>query len=284
MAKAAKDVKGAKTGDSPRRRLDRSLYEHELYRLQAELVTMQEWVREEGARVLVLFEGRDAAGKGSAIKRVTAVPQPARGPHRRAARADRPRAWAVVLPALRRAPAGGRRDRADGPFLVQPRPASSGSWASARRRSSGASWRSARSSSGCSSTTGSCCASTGSRSVTRSRRAGSAPAWTTRCAGGSSRRWTSSRSCGGRTTRGPRTRCSCSPTSPSRRGGPSRATTSAAHGINMIAHLLSSIPYYEVQRPPVELPPRPAAKDYERPPRELFKAVPGPRATLARHA
>src|SRR3954447_7764992 len=52
-------------------RLGKSRDERELYRLQAELVTMQEWVRTSGARVLVLFEGRDAAGKGSAIKRVT---------------------------------------------------------------------------------------------------------------------------------------------------------------------------------------------------------------------
>ncbi|XAS65831.1 polyphosphate kinase 2 [Micrococcaceae bacterium Sec5.8] len=47
------------------------LYEAELFRLQAELVALQEWVRSTGARVLVIFEGRDAAGKGSAIKRVT---------------------------------------------------------------------------------------------------------------------------------------------------------------------------------------------------------------------
>src|SRR3954462_11272821 len=59
-------VSGKKRPD----RLGKSLYERELYRLQAELVTMQEWVRSSGARVLVLFEGRDAAGKGSAIKRV----------------------------------------------------------------------------------------------------------------------------------------------------------------------------------------------------------------------
>src|SRR6476661_5846469 len=52
-------------------KLVRSVYETELYRLQSELVAMQEWVRAEGARVLVIFEGRDAAGKGSAIKRVT---------------------------------------------------------------------------------------------------------------------------------------------------------------------------------------------------------------------
>jgi polyphosphate kinase 2 len=53
-----------------RQRLPKAPYEAELLRLQAELVTMQEWVRREGERVVVVFEGRDAAGKGSAIKRV----------------------------------------------------------------------------------------------------------------------------------------------------------------------------------------------------------------------
>jgi polyphosphate kinase len=52
-------------------RVRKKLYEAELLRLQAELVTMQEWVREHGARVVIVFEGRDAAGKGSTIKRVT---------------------------------------------------------------------------------------------------------------------------------------------------------------------------------------------------------------------
>jgi polyphosphate kinase len=53
------------------KRLPRKIYETELQRLQAELVRLQEWVRQEGARLVVVFEGRDAAGKGSAIKRVT---------------------------------------------------------------------------------------------------------------------------------------------------------------------------------------------------------------------
>ena len=52
-------------------RLPKKVYERELLRLQAELVKLQEWVRVEGARVVVVFEGRDAAGKGSTIKRVT---------------------------------------------------------------------------------------------------------------------------------------------------------------------------------------------------------------------
>jgi polyphosphate kinase len=50
--------------------LPKSVYERELFHLQAELVKLQEWVRVEGARLVVVFEGRDAAGKGSTIKRV----------------------------------------------------------------------------------------------------------------------------------------------------------------------------------------------------------------------
>ena len=53
------------------RKVPRRRYETELARLQAQLVTMQEWVRTSGARALIIFEGRDAAGKGSTIKRVT---------------------------------------------------------------------------------------------------------------------------------------------------------------------------------------------------------------------
>jgi polyphosphate kinase 2 len=52
------------------KRLPKRLYEAELKRLQVELVEMQQWVAATGARVLVIFEGRDAAGKGGAIKRV----------------------------------------------------------------------------------------------------------------------------------------------------------------------------------------------------------------------
>lgn len=52
-------------------KMPKDLYEDELLRLQAELVEMQEWIRSEGQRLVVIFEGRDAAGKGGAIKRVT---------------------------------------------------------------------------------------------------------------------------------------------------------------------------------------------------------------------
>src|SRR5881409_244756 len=46
-------------------------YEKELRRLQAELCTLQEWVKASGARVVVVFEGRDAAGKGGTIRALT---------------------------------------------------------------------------------------------------------------------------------------------------------------------------------------------------------------------
>ena len=54
----------------PPKRIRKDRYEAELKRLQIELVTMQRWVIETGARVVVVFEGRDAAGKGGAIKRI----------------------------------------------------------------------------------------------------------------------------------------------------------------------------------------------------------------------
>jgi polyphosphate kinase len=51
--------------------LDRHIYFKELLRLQSELVKMQDWVHHNGLKMVVLFEGRDSAGKGGAIKRVT---------------------------------------------------------------------------------------------------------------------------------------------------------------------------------------------------------------------
>ncbi len=68
--KKAARVKGDGDGGEGPRKLPRQLYETELYRLQGELVKMQEWMRTEGARIVVIFEGRDAAGKGGTIQRV----------------------------------------------------------------------------------------------------------------------------------------------------------------------------------------------------------------------
>jgi polyphosphate kinase 2 len=57
-------------------RLDRRFYDRELVKLQVELVKLQEWVRKQGLRVVVIFEGRDAAGKGGTIKRITEALNP----------------------------------------------------------------------------------------------------------------------------------------------------------------------------------------------------------------
>src|SRR6267154_1010676 len=51
-------------------KLPKKAYEKDLYRLQAELVKMQNWARASGARIVVVFEGRDAAGKGGTISRI----------------------------------------------------------------------------------------------------------------------------------------------------------------------------------------------------------------------
>ena len=51
--------------------MKKKVYNEELRKLQIELVKLQEWIRHEGLRVVVLFEGRDAAGKGGVIKRIT---------------------------------------------------------------------------------------------------------------------------------------------------------------------------------------------------------------------
>ncbi len=88
-------------------KLNKDLYEAELEELQAQLVEMQEWVKQSGSRVIIIFEGRDAAGKGGAIKRITEPLNP------RVARI-------VVLPTLCGASSGRRRDSAVRSLMVQP--------------------------------------------------------------------------------------------------------------------------------------------------------------------
>jgi len=83
MAKNDKDQKakkgkkhkdGQRGGDeasSAKTKMSRKQYEAELQKLQVELVRLQAWVKHTGARIVVIFEGRDAAGKGGVIKRIT---------------------------------------------------------------------------------------------------------------------------------------------------------------------------------------------------------------------
>jgi polyphosphate kinase 2 (PPK2 family) len=55
----------------PKPKLRRKEYEEQIAKFHAELVKLQFWVKHAGARIIVLFEGRDAAGKGGVIKRIT---------------------------------------------------------------------------------------------------------------------------------------------------------------------------------------------------------------------
>src|SRR5262249_16378392 len=170
-------------------RLGRVVYETELFRLQAELVTMQEWVRATNARIVVIFEGRDAAGKGSTIKRVTQYLNP------RVARivalptpTERQRTqwyfqrYVEHLPAAC-GPAGGTAGRALSTWGASPPGAvpavagpGVGCWGASASRMAP------------------CYESPGSRKAHTRKGGVPAPASLTRCAVGSSRRWISSRS------------------------------------------------------------------------------------------
>jgi polyphosphate kinase 2 len=70
MAKRKRQKSGQEIPERAHPRLKRKLYEAELEKLQVELVKLQEWVKREGAKIVVVFEGRDAAGKGGVIRRI----------------------------------------------------------------------------------------------------------------------------------------------------------------------------------------------------------------------
>ena len=283
IAKAKHDGKADRDGKPDRAakglRLPREMYDRELYRLQAELVTMQEWVRSEGARVLVLFEGRDAAGKGSAIKRVSQYLNP------RVARI-------VALPAPT------ERERGQWYFqrYVSHLPAAGEIVLMDR------SWYNRG---GVERVMGYCTPNEYRRFLAQ------CPVferllvdegillrkyWFSVSDEEQERRFRSRRD-------DPMRRWKLSPMdieSILRWEDYSRAKdemfvhtdiTEApwwtvegddkrSARINLIAHLLSTVPYYEVQRPPIDLPKRPVATQYTRPPRDLFHSVPDHAATL----
>ena len=69
--KPSKKMTGHAAEEEGRDKLPNHVYEEELAKLQLQLVELQEWIKYKGLRAVVLFEGRDAAGKGGAIKRIT---------------------------------------------------------------------------------------------------------------------------------------------------------------------------------------------------------------------
>jgi len=273
-------AKNGKTSKSTAERMDKKLYEKELYRLQSELVTMQEWVRAEGERVLVIFEGRDAAGKGSTIKRVTQYLNP------RVARI-------VALPA----PTERQRGQWYFQRYVEHLPGRGEIVLMDR------SWYNRA---GVERVMGFCTPDEYRRFLAQ------CPVFERLLAedGIALRKYWFSVSDEEQEHRfksrrdDPMRRWKLSPMdvdsilkweSYSRAKDEMFVHTDIHESpwwtvegddkrtarINMIAHLLSTLPYYEVQRPPITLPKRPAATNYERPPRELFKSVPDHAATVS---
>src|SRR5262249_43368560 len=90
--------------------LDRRVYFKELLRLQGELVKLQDWVLRQKLKVVIIFEGRDAAGKGGGHQTDHTAPQSAHLPGRGAAGSERARTHPVVFPALP-GPSSRRRDK-----------------------------------------------------------------------------------------------------------------------------------------------------------------------------
>src|SRR3974377_2457081 len=101
-------VEGQRAGHA-RGGMKRKVYEKELQKLQVELCRLQHWVKLKGQRVIIIFEGRDAAGKGGTIKaltarvsprvfRVVALPAPS----------DREKSQMFLQRYIERFPAGGR--------------------------------------------------------------------------------------------------------------------------------------------------------------------------------
>ena len=75
-AESSAESKSKKPDSGKQKRVSTAAYEKELARQQIELVKLQEWVRHTGHRVAIVFEGRDAAGKGGTIKRITEALNP----------------------------------------------------------------------------------------------------------------------------------------------------------------------------------------------------------------
>ena len=115
---ASSATAGQEAEDGLSSKMKRREYEQEMKILHGQLVAMQDWVKESGAKICVVFEGRDTAGKGGTIKRITEAGQPARVPGRRPAHSHRAGEVADVYAAVRPALPGCRRGRDLRPQLV----------------------------------------------------------------------------------------------------------------------------------------------------------------------
>ena len=101
-------------------KLSRKEFEKELAKLQVELTRLQAWVKDKGARIIVVFEGRDTAGKGGVISRITARTSPRVYRHvALPAPSDRQKTQVFMQRYIAQFPGGGR-DHPLRPLVVQP--------------------------------------------------------------------------------------------------------------------------------------------------------------------
>ena len=119
MAKDKLEKNPAAEATAASAKVRRKEFEKELAKLQVELTRLQTWVKDKGARVIVIFEGRDTAGKGGVISRITARTSPRIFRHV-ALPAPRSREDPSLHPALHCALPGGGRDHPLRPLVVQP--------------------------------------------------------------------------------------------------------------------------------------------------------------------
>ena len=249
-------------------------FERELRRLQVELVLLQEYIKAKGLKVVVVFEGRDAAGKGGVIKRIAERTSPR---HVRvvalATPTEREKTQWYFQRYVAHLPAAGEMVLFD---------------------------RSWYNRAGVERVMGFCTDDEyagvhalvpGVRADARALRHHLIKYWFSRLRRGAGAALPgpdprpdaaleaqpdgpASRARSGSSTRGPRTRCSATPTSSRRPGTSCRPTTSAARRLNCISHLLSQIDYEDVTPPPLELPPRQPDTSYVRPPMDDQTFVP----------
>ena len=161
-----------------KKKLTKKVYEKELSRLQVELVKLQEWVKAQKLKVVVIFEGRDAAGKGGVIKRITQCLNP------RTARVvalgvptEREKSQWYFQRYVPHLPAAGEIVLLTAPGTTGP--VWNASWASARTRNTGNSCVPALSLSACWSGLASSSSNIGFLSATKNRKNASSLAWKT---------------------------------------------------------------------------------------------------------
>ncbi len=228
---------------------------------------LQDWVVATRRKVVILFEGRDAAGKGGAIKRipngsirVSAGWWPC--PRLMIGSAPSGISSAMAAPSAR-----GRGNRLLRPQLVQPRRGRARHGGSAHRRTTRSSTARCRTSNACWSARVFISSSTGFRSLTRSSMCAFLAGSMIRSSSGSSgpmdlesrRRWEDY-------TRAKEIMLERSRIYPKHAGGWSRPSTRSARGLNCIHHLLQQFPYAEVEKCTIVLPERERHDDYSRHP------------------